>query len=521
MEGLSIPLSLMKGMRETMLEMIQQSAISHDRYQVELKLDYQLDQGKETHYRISTYIFVPRSLGITEKSYPKDELYRDIKNYIRIKTPEMSLRDLIEDDSSPLRTVHQIIQQSGWYLDDGANSQLIHALRLFGAMFKSSLREHLNLVDRRIQMAPSEAKIPPLVGNLIDETIDQSEKIGSIYRLLYMQLNLPYVKKEVFQAYLLVDEYLSLLIQDTATELYRIVLRHYEEIDQLQYCQKLNEIVEKETAHRLSHGYGSILQLGGENETYAFRASVIKKYVSGVLHLSTDAQREGRGIEQILMAVAAGISMVFATVVAFYFQRVYGSFTFPAFAALVVGYMFKDRIKETGRDIFAGNLQSYLFDRRINIRTLDGKYKLATLREKITFMKESEIPQEVRSARQKDPFADLDNDRQGETVICHTKDIVLNADLFQRAFAGLPKTSGLNDIIRYDIHPYLRKMDDPVEDQLLLHDGELRVAHSHKVYHLNFVSQYISISSRNEKIYKRMRLVLNRLGIKRIEYIPL
>jgi hypothetical protein len=504
-----------------MLEMIQQSAISHDRYQIELKLDYQLNRGKETHYRISTYIFVPRSLGITERSYPKEELYRDIKNYIRIKTPEMSLRDLIEDDSSPLRTVHQVIQHSSWYQDDGLNSQLTHALRLFGAMFKSSLREHINLVDRRIRLAPPEAKIPPLIGNLIDEMIDQSEKISGMYRMLYPLLNLPYVKEEVFQAYLLVDEYISLLIQEAATELYKIILQYYDEVDKSHYCQILNEIVEKETTHRLSHGYGSILKLDDENETYAFRASVIKKYVSGVLHLSTDAQREGRGIEQILMAVAAGISMIFATVVAFYFQRVYGSFTFPAFAALVVGYMFKDRIKEAGRAIFAGNLQAYLFDRRINIRTLDGRYKLATLREKITFMKENEIPQEIRTARQHDPFADLDNDRQGETVICHTKDIVLNADLFQQAFAGLPKTNGLNDIIRYDIHPYLRKMDDPVEDQLLLHDGELKVVHSHKVYHINFVSQYTSISSPNEKIYRRMRLVLNRLGIKRIEYILL
>jgi hypothetical protein len=504
-----------------MLEMIQQSAISHDRYQVELKLDYQLERGKQTHYRISTYIFVPRSLGITEKSYPKDELYRDIKNYIRIKTPEMSLRDLIEDANSPLQTVHQMIQQPGWYLEEEANNRLIHALRLFGAMFKSSLREHLNLVDRRIQVAPPGVKIHPLIGNLIDEMIDQSENISKSYRILYTQLNLPYVKQEVFQAYSLVDEYLSLLIQEAATELYRIVSRHYEGIDQSQYCQKLNGIAETETAHRLSHCYGSVLQLGDENETYAFRASVIKKYVSGVLHLSTDAQREGRGIEQVLMAIAAGISMIFATVVAFYFQRVYGSFTFPAFAALVVGYMFKDRIKESGRAIFAGNLQAYLFDRRINIRTLDGKYKLATLREKITFMKESEIPPDIRSARQKDPFADLDNDRQGETVICHAKDIVLNADLFQRAFAGLPKTSGLNDIIRYDIHPYLRKMDDPVEDQLLLHEGDLKVVQTHKVYHINFVSQYTSLSPQNEKIYKRMRLVLNRLGIKRIEYIHL
>jgi hypothetical protein len=372
-----------------MLEMIQQSAISHDRYQVELKLDYQLDRGKETHYRISTYIFVPRSLGITEKSYPKDELYRDIKNYIRIKTPVMSLRDLIEDDSSPFITVCQIVQGSSWYLDDGANDQIIHALRLFGAIFKSSLREHLNLLDRRIQLASPGVKIQPLAGNLIDEVINQFEGISTEYRTLYIRLNLPYVKKEVFQAYALVDEYISLLIQEGATELYKIVLRHYEKNNQSVYLQKLSEIVEKETAHRISHGYGSVLKLGDENETYAFRSSVIKKYVSGVLHLSTDAQPEGRGIEQVLMALAAGISMVFATMVAFYFQKVYGSFTLPAFAALVVGYMFKDRIKEFGRALFAGNLQAYLFDRRINIRTLDGKYKLATLRENITFMKES------------------------------------------------------------------------------------------------------------------------------------
>src|SRR5574339_834466 len=125
-----------------MLETIQQSAISHDRHQVELKLDYQLDRGKETRYRISTYIFVPRSIGITQESYPKNEIYRDIKNYIRIKTPQMSLRDLLDNDLSPLSMVQQIIHQSGWYLDDERNEQVVHSLRLFGAMFKSSLREH-------------------------------------------------------------------------------------------------------------------------------------------------------------------------------------------------------------------------------------------------------------------------------------------------------------------------------------------------------------------------------------------
>jgi hypothetical protein len=504
-----------------MLETIQQSAISHDRHQVELKLDYQLDRGKETRYRISTYIFVPRSLGITEESYPKTEIYRDIKNYIRIKTPQMSLRDLIDNDLSPLSMVEQIIHQPGWYLNEMQNEQVIHALRLFGAMFKSSLREHLNLVERRIKLASPGLNIHHLVGNLIDEMILESEKIGARYRMFYADFNLPYIRRPVFLAHLLVDEYISLLIEESATELFKVVSQHYDGTNQAHYCQRLNEIVERETAHRNLRGYDSVLKIGDDNEVYAFRASVIKKYVSGVLHLSIEAQREGKAMEQVLLAIAAGISMFFATAVAFYFQSVYGSFTFPAFVALIVGYMFKDRIKQLGQTLFAGKLQANLFDRRINIKTLDGKYELATLREKITFLKESEIPSEVRFARQRDPFADLDNDQKGETIICHTKDIVLNADLFRKAFAGLPKISGLNDIIRYDIYRYLRKMDDPVDENLLLREGRVEVVHAQKVYHINVVSQYSSASFGNEKIYRRMRLVLNRLGIKRIEHIQL
>jgi hypothetical protein len=62
------------------LETIQQSAISHDQYQIEFKLDYELAKGEKTHYRISTYIFIPKSLGINEESYPGSEFYRDMKS---------------------------------------------------------------------------------------------------------------------------------------------------------------------------------------------------------------------------------------------------------------------------------------------------------------------------------------------------------------------------------------------------------------------------------------------------------
>ncbi len=504
-----------------MLEMIQQSAISHGQYQIEFKLDYELGKGGNTHYRISTYLFVPKSLGISEESYPKADFYRDIKNYIRIKTPELSLRDLLDSDISPLKEAWQITQEPNWSQGEQLNDRLIHMLRLFGAMFKSSLREHLNLVHKRIQLASAETKIHHLVDNLIEEFISQTKQISAHYREFYADLNLPNVNKEVFSAYLLVDEYISLLIEDSGTEMFQVVSKHYDGDNQSQYLRKLNKIVEKEADHRLSLGYGSVLKDGDANETYAFRASVLKKFVGAVLHLSIDTQQDGKGLEQILMALAAGVSMVFATVVAFYFQRIYGNFTFPVFVALVVGYMFKDRIKETGRAILAGGLHSRIYDRKINIRTMDGKYKLAVLREKINFLSDKQLTERVRSARQKDPFTDLDNDRQGETVICHTKDIVLYADLFPKAFGEMPKISGLNDIIRYDIHPFLRKMADPVEEKLLLSDGEIKTVYTNKVYHINYVSHYKSTKPRTEELFKRMRLVLTRKGIKRMEHISL
>ncbi len=426
-----------------------------------------------------------------------------------------------ESNSSPLDAVKHIVQEANWYQDDDSNERLVNALKLFGAMFKSALREHLNLVEKRLKTALSKGNIQALVENLIDEFIRQSRQISDRYRSFYAELNLPIVREDTFLAYTLVDEYSSLLIEESATELFRLVSRHYENENRSKCLEDLNQIVEGERSHRLAHGYGSILKPGDANEVYAFRSSVLKKYVSSILHLSTDAQREGRGMEHFLMAIAAGASMVFATVVAFYFQSVYGNFTFPAFVALVVGYMFKDRIKELGRALLSDKLHAFLYDRRINIRTVDGKYKLAVLREKITFISEKDLPEPVLAARHKDPFADLDNEGMGETIICHTKDIVLDGDLFPKAFKGIPKVSGLNDIIRYNVQPYLRKMADPVEEQLLLEDGQLKKVHTHKVYHINVVSRYKSISPKIEILYKRMRLVLTRKGIKRIEYVSL
>jgi hypothetical protein len=502
-----------------MLETIEQAVKLHDKYQVEVKLDYELLPGKKTCYQISTYIFMPQSLGINEGTYTKADFYRDIQNYIRLKTPILILRDFTNNSVSPLAVIERIISTENWANIPEYKDHLIDNFKFLSAILKSSIREHFNLIQKRISEATPEVKVNLIIHNLVEEFLVESKRITDKYRSFYSVFNLPNVDERVFTAYRFGDESISLLIEESSVEMFQIVETYIKKGERKSYKQKLSERVAFETKHRKSHGYASILKEDDDNEEYVFRVSALKKFASSVLFLSMTIQREGVGLEQILLAVAAGLSMIFATIIAFYFQQRFGNFTFPFFIALVVGYMFKDRIKELGRSLFSEYLQNFLFDRRITIKTLDGKHKLGILREKAFFVKEKNVPSKIMAFRNRDYLTELDNDGQGEHVICYSKDIVLFTDAFKKVFFDVPEITGINDIMRYDIRAYLRKMGEPLQERNYLERGELKTISCRKVYHLNLISKYTSTSPRKEKIYKRSRLILDREGFKRVDYV--
>jgi hypothetical protein len=504
-----------------MIETIQQAVKPHDKYQIEVKLDYELLKTGQTRYKVSTYIFIPRSLGINKDTYSKADFYRDVQNYIRLKTPAFILRDFTENPTSPLLTLESLVSAKNWASDPESKEHIINNFKFLSAMFKSAIREHFNLIQQRISEAAPNSKVHLLIHNLVEEFLVESQKILARYRSFYAAFNLPNVDSQVFSAYKLTDESLSLLVEESAIEMFQIVEAYLKKTDRGDFKHQLGELVKAETKHRRALGYHSILKLNSENEEYPFRASVLKKYASSVLYLSTAVRREGVELEHLLFSIAAGISMIFATVVAFYFQYQYGNFTFPFFIALVVGYMFKDRIKELGRTFFAHYLQNNLYDRRIVIRTQDGKHKLGILKEKVFFVREEEVPKRILRARNRDEFTDLDNDGQGEEIICYSKEIVLYPNAFKKVFAGAPEITGINDIIRYDIRAHLKKMDEPVQTRHYLHNGQLHPVVCQKVYHLNLVSRYSAPHPEKVKLYKRVRLVLDREGIKRVEHIPI
>ncbi len=502
-----------------MLHTIQQAINPHDRYQLEIKLDYELLDDNKTNYRVYTYFFLPQSLGISEDNYQKSDFYRDVQNYIRLKTPTLDLRAIATQDDSPLTAVHRIVNTESWQQDSALKTQLINHLKLLSAMLKTAMREHFLLIYKRIEEAPDDAKIHRIIHNLVETFLTETEALAASYRTLFGEFNLPGVDAEIFTAYSLTDEYISLLIEEAAIEMYEIVEAHLKNTKREQFMRRLSARAANESNHRRAMGYGSVLKEDDDNETYVFRASVLKKYAASVLYLSTAVRREGRGTEQFLYAIAAGLSMIFATIVAFYFQSLYGNLTLPFFAALVVGYMFKDRIKELARDIFSAKLQDRLYDRRTDICSLDGKHKLGVLREKVSFVQEKDVPRPVLQSRNKDSFADLANAGFGETIICHAKDVVLYADAFAKVSVDMPTMTGLNDITRYDVRRFLKKMAEPVQERPFLLNDELTTITTHKVYHLNLISRYrvLKPKAKKEKSHTGVRVVLNQKGIKRIE----
>ena len=158
----------------------------------------------------------------------------------------------------------------------------------------------------------------------------------------------------------------------------------------------------------------------------------------------------------------------------------------------------------------------FLHDRKIIIRTQDG-VKLGTLREKVDFVSEKQLPRLVRLMRNQDQFSTLDNDGRGENIIRHTKEIILYSNVFKKFFGEAMQISGINDILRYDIRAYLNKMAEPVQRRHMLSNDDLVPVVSRKVYHLNIVSRYRSFHPQKDKTHKGVRLVLDRKGIRRLE----
>ena len=383
----------------------------HDKYQLEIKLNHQFEENwKVTSYKIDFLLFFPNSLGINYATYKKEDFYADIQNYIRFKTPVYLLEQITLGEKAPCTKLEKACRRLVETSNEQNAAGYEYHVKMFSAIVKSSLRDYTSFITAK-------SNYDEIVG-LIDKYRAAVLNIADTYRSLKSVINVPTIPQGVFAVFLYGDEYLSMLI-----EKYTFKLLVF--LDSLHLSRKENirqallSLIKQEIDYRKQSGYESIPMDNSDNESLIFRFSVLKKYLESVLFVEATKKPEGQLIQQLLISLAAGFAMLFATGIAFWGHYVFGNYSAPIFIILVISYMFKDRIKEISRIFLTSKILNRLYDHKIKI-FIDTK-KIGLLRESFHFLKRKNISQAVLKIRNIGRSKEFDNKFSKENIIHYGK----------------------------------------------------------------------------------------------------
>jgi len=485
--------------------MIEKSVKIHDRFSLELKFGFATRRKQKVNiFEVNTWIFIPNSLDINRQTYSKSDFYKDLKSNIRLITPEFLLRDIADVKKSPFIHLEKSFIILAGNPIRGNIREYEHQLKMFMSILKSSLRDHRDHIIRNIDTEDRDY--------LISSYLSNARSILSNYRGLRNIITVPTVDKKYFTLFLLGDEFMSNQVEQHTYLLADELRKKYPLIYKTAKVSLL-DLIRSETEYRKSKGF-----LAPENNNtlqireLVYRRGVLKKLFESQLFLSTRKKRDGFIIEQLIYSVAAGFAMIFATGIAFAFQKKYGNFTTPLFFALVVSYMFKDRLKDLMRYYFAGKLKKIFFDHKTKILVRNDQ-PVGWCKESFDFVSEEKIPAEIKDKRRKSVIMEAESTEGWEKVILYRKLMRLDRPSLDNVFADFTIT-GVNDIIRFNVSNYIQNMDNPEIPLRYLTDDGYEEIRGEKVYYLTMV---INLKYDGETHYNAYRVTFNRSGILNVE----
>ena len=455
----------------------------HDRFSIEFKVGFVTRRKtKKNDFTVGMWIFIPESLDITPSTYSKSDFYRDVKTNVRLITPNFILRDIVGGSAIPLKNLTRAAAAMASDYTRTNTAEFAFQAKMFAAIVKSSLRDEYYYIR--------EQKRKDL---LIDNYIENLRDIIKAYKELELVISTPSVGDEGQKAYDMSGDFLCAISSHFSLKL----LKDISDIKSLaRQKDELTDLVREINALSEERGYSS--------PTDVYRHGILKKYVESQLYLRVPKKRDGMLIEQAYYSLAAGLAMLFATMVAWAFQRRFGNLTWPLFIALIVSYMMKDRIKELMRYYFAHRVSDKYFDNKAKISLKD--HEIGIMKEAVDFIPKQNVPDEIRN---------IVKAHTGERVLLYRKAVHIDREkMVENASYNY---SGVNDIIRLQVNSFLHKMDNPqVPVNVLDESGKVKQVMCPKEYYLNIVLSYTYDDVQD---FKQFRIILDRNGIKAIELL--
>ena len=484
--------------------MISIEAKKHDNFSVEFKFGFNcVHDGVKDDFAVNSWIFVPNSLDINPENYGKSQFYRDIKSNVRLITPVYKLREMAQEDSLPLKSltsaIHAVVQAPS---DQLAVDAYEYHLKMFAAIFKSALRDKAKAMLEAL----------PDASDLIERYVTRTQNVLSRFRALYEVIDLPTVPAKIKNNFRMSDEFMSHVMEVRTISLIKRI-DSFKDASCEQMRSRLVGMVADEHAYRDKVQFQMLNGEPKRDRALLHHYGMLKKYAEGELYIKLDKKKDGVALQQIYYSLAAGVAMVFATAVSWYYQQKYGSVTLPLFIVLVVSYMMKDRIKDLLRYYFAHRLGNNYYDKKATIAV--GKTKVGEIKEGFDFISEKKIPQEVRTLREKSSFVDDESEIFEEKVLLYRQRAVLD----DKALAVKDKypRKGLNEILRLHLYRYVQKMDNPhMSVDTLDENGNITPLKVQKIYYINVVFKLVHD---DQTEYAAFRIGMSRDGVFEVKRI--
>ena len=396
----------------------------HGKKQIEVKQKIRItDKTKKLKYRVDTFFIFPGALQITENNFKKEEFKHNLKCYLSLSEQSPSLSGL-RNELSELR------------LSPGQEEESDDFYRRFCLKYKTALQESSRslMENQELSVEETEAFL-----QTVNKILKEFRKIKS------SQENSDHLVQLLDK----LDEYLTVVTAFCLRDLSEVCIGEPRN-KILSFWQE----VEKYRASRFP-----VESIEGESKESAFlmRWSFLKKFVQSSLFLDIRYKQGAPLLTHSIYGSAAALSMLFATVVAFFYQDRYGSLSQNLFFALVIAYIFKDRFKEIVRDWLSNVIfRRWIPDRRLFIFL--GKKKVGCAKENFDFVSLNELPISNKDILQEDARLLSDCFRQSkltpyacDSIFRYRREITLSASEF-------PDEACLIDIIRFNISEFLHNL---------------------------------------------------------------
>ncbi|MFA6914884.1 MAG: hypothetical protein WC222_00670 [Parachlamydiales bacterium] len=477
-----------------------------DRWQFELKSEFAATSANpKSNHRQEFYIFVPNSLLINSQTYTVNDFFKDQNNFIRFKTPRITLKELLDEsnENSPLTRFKKGLVEE---------KKFTYELKLLANIVRSELRDE---VHQLVDFLKDRKK--PLDLELFAKNVTQLCVEWKVFRQKFKEtiISLDTTNGSniaVTSAY--VDEFLS-----GTFDFYFVGL--------LKYLRKLNdaslsacdalicELLSDELKIRVKYFplYANPQDPSARDEEIPYRQSLLNKFVMDVLHLVSNRDALMNKHRNLIGSIAAGIAMLVFLLLFVSQASQFVVSSEPYIFLTVVFYILKDRIKEGLRSIPSIRGFGWLANYKTEIRSPDNSRLMGTLMELFTFLDQKDADPKIMEIRNKHFHTMLEKFQRPEKIIYYKKSVCMFTSLFA-------KYSRLNIISRFNISQFFWKAGDPYFVYNVFDPETKKIVEIElpKTYHINIIlkNTYAENDTTTKVTYQKFRLIVDKNGIKEV-----